>query len=347
MSKMKIAVRSWGAYRDNLDGFGGLELRYTVNYAHFLKSEGHSVHFYDGEKGCDDSFDLALDAPNGKCHLLKAKHHTHNWFSPNITRAAQNPGINGNACYQSGQMLVSDPYRYGYDKATSVEEGLEHNFKHILFLPIAYPDDLMPQNLVPGFDRNTIFWGNKGNFNRNFGAERNMHYVTNGIETLKALVKLNKKADFKMVFALNGFITTTREEWRGEIEDLIGQLKDVRRLDQVTWTQYLSIMAKTKINTHVGGLTSGINECLFTKSVPATPEKFIFFQDVAKEINMMPSAQTATADEIYDAYERLWFDEDYYLHVYEAFQDAFVDHRTAGLRRHWKTAMEKVQEGGV
>lgn len=342
---MKIAVRSWGNYRDNLDGFGGLELRYTVNYAHFLKSEGHEVHFFDGEKGCDSSFDMAIDAPNNKCHLVKAKFHTHNWFSPNTINAARNPGIHNNPCYTSGQMSVSDPYRYGYDKAMGNDGGIEHNFKHILFLPIAYPDDLIPENLVPGFDRNMILWGNKGNFNPEFGSERNMHYIINGIDTLKALVKLNKKADFKTVFILDQYIRTTREEWRGEVNDLIGQLKDVSRLDQVTWTRYVNIMAKTKINTHVGGLTSGINECLFTQSVPATPEKFIFFQDVAKELKIMPPPEVATAEEIYDAYERLWFDERYYLHVRDAFQDAFLDHRTAGLKGHWRVAMEELQGG--
>jgi hypothetical protein len=170
-----------------------------------------------------------------------------------------------------------------------------------------------------------------------------MHYITNGIETLKALVKLNKKVDFKMVFALDQYIRTTRPEWRGEVNDLISQLKDVTRLEQVTWTQYLDIMSKTKINTHVGGLTSGINECLFTGSVPATPEYFIFFRDVAKELKILPNPEVATADEIYDAYERLWLDETYYLKVRDSFQEAFVDHRTAGLRNHWKNAMEELQ----
>jgi len=339
---MKIAIRSWGKYRDNLDGFGGLELRYTVNYAHFLRSEGHEVHFFDDALGCDSSFDFAIDAPNHNCHAVKAKYHTHNCFSPGTINASKNPKIRDHSCYQSGQMIISDPYRYGYDNAMKGE--VEHNFKHILFLPLAYPDDLIPPNLVPGFDRNTIFWGNKGNFNPNFGPEIKMHYITNGIETLKALVKLNKKADFKMVFALDEYIRTTRKEWRGEIEDLIGQLKDVARLDQVTWTQYVNIMAKTKINTHVGGLTSGINECILTQSVPATPEKFIFFQDVAKELKILPSPNVATADEIYDAYEHLWLDETYYLKVRDSFQEAFVDHRTEGLRTHWKKAMEVLQD---
>ena len=340
---MKIAVRSYGHYRDHLNGFGGLELRYTVHYAHFLRSEGHEVYFFDDRRGCDSSFDLAIDVPNDNCGMVKAKFHTHNWFSPSTTSAATNPGIHEGQCYQSGQMIVSDPYRHGYDNAMDAE--VEHNFKHVLFLPLAYPDDLMPKNLVPGFDRNVIFWGNKGNFNSEFGPERNMSYVTNGIDTLKALVRLNKKSNFKTIFILDNYIRGTRSEWKDEIADLIGQLKDVERLDQIPWTQYVNFMAQTKINTHVGGLTSGINECLLTQSVPATPEKFIFFQDVAKELNIMPSPEIATADEIYDAYERLWFDEQYYLHVRDAFQDAFVDHRTEGLRKHWQAAMEELEDG--
>ena len=342
---MKIAVRSYGSYRDNLDGFGGLELRYVVNYAHFLRNEGHEVHYFDDVLGCDSSFDFAIDAPNHNCPTVKAKIHTHNWFSPCTTVAAQNPGICDNQCYQSGQLIITDPYRYGYENAMKSE--VEHNFKHILFLPIAYPDDLMPKNMVPGFERNVIFWGNKGNFNPEFGPERAMYYVTNGIETLKALVRLNKKADFKTVFVLDNYFRETRLEWREEIADLVGQLKDVERLDQVTWTRYLDIMSQTKINTHVGGLTSGINECIFTQGAPATPVEFIFFQDVAKELNIMPSAEIATAGEIYDAYERLWFDESYYLHVRDAFQDVFVDHRTEGLRKHWQAAMEELENGKV
>ncbi len=345
MSKMKIAVRSWGSYRDNLDGFGGLELRYTVNYAHFLRSEGHEVHFFDDNHGCDSSFDFAIDAPNHNCNAVKAKFHTHTWFSPRTANAVNNPGIHGGSCYQSGQMIIADPYKHGYDNA--MKKGVAHNFKHILFLPLAYPDDLIPKNLMPGFERNVILWGNKGNFNPEFGPERNMFYVTNGIDTLKALVRLNKKADFKMIFLLDNYIRGTRSEWRDEVADLIRQLKDVERLDQITWTRYVNFMAQTKINTHVGGLTSGINECLLTQGVPATPEKFIFFQDVAKELNLMPSAEISTVDEIYDAYERLWFDEQYYLYIRDSFQDAFADHRTDGLRKHWQSAMEEIENGAL
>ncbi len=335
---MKIAIRSYGTYRDHLDGFGGLELRYTVNYAHFLRSEGHEVHFFDDTRGCDGTFDLALDAPNLHCHLVKSKFHIHSWFSSVPTDCAKKPEIYDNPCYQRGEMLLSSPYKHSYQNA--LREKDNYNFKHILFIPIPYPDNLLPKNLRPGFDRDVIFWGNKGNFSSEFGPERNMHYITNGINTLKALGKLNKKTSFKTIFALNNYIKETRIEWRDEVASLISQLKEVNRFDQITWTQYLDIMSRTKINTHIGGLTSGINECIFTQSVPAVPAEFFFFKDVAKEMSVMPPTEVSTVEEIYEVYERLWFDEQYYICVRDAFQEAFADHRTTGLRKHWLELQE-------
>lgn len=337
---MKIGIRSYGRDRDNLDGFGGLELRYTVQNAHFLRSEGHEVHFFDERSSVGEDFDLVLDAPRHDCSNIRAKAHLHNWYSPFPDPPLISKEMQDNPCYQRGDFLLSQPYKYGYD--LTVRNMDKYKFKDVLFTPLPYPDDLLPENIVPGFDRNIIFWGNKGNFNPEFGPERGMHYITNGINTLKALVRLKQRVDFQAVFVLDNLIRNTRLEWRDEVESLIGQLKDVVRLEQIPWSQYLAIMSRTKINTHVGGLTSGINECIFTYGVPAVPRKFIFFQDVAKEVDLMPPAEVSTANEIYDAYEKLWFDEHHYNKVRDAFQDAFMDHRTGGLGKQWKTLEEVI-----
>lgn len=330
---MKIAVRSYGAERDRLDGFGGLELRYVVHWAHFLRSEGHEVHFFHENAGCDSSFDVALDAPRHACSHMRSKGHVHNWFLPfenteiDLTEAHNNP------CYTERRFVLSLPYRYGYNSA--LKSPHREKYASVVFLPLPYPDDLIPQGLVPGFQRKVIFWGNKGNFNPEFGPERNPHYIENGLNTLRALVKLNQRAEFTAVFALDSLIRSTRPEWRGEVESLIGQLKDVQRLDRVSWSQYRDIMGQTKINTHVGDLTSGINECLLVKAVPAASEGFIFFQDVVKDLKLMPAATVVTAEQIYDTYERLWFDKQHYARVSDTFQAAFEDHRTPALRRWW------------
>lgn len=339
---MKIGVRSYGTYRDHLNGFGGLELRYTVHWAHFLRTEGHEVHFFDERRGCDSSFDVALDVPRHDCSNIQAKVHVHNWFSPfdnieaSITEAFTNP------CYQEKRFILSLPYRYGYSSAVRPE--IRDRFGKVIFLPLPYPDDLVPPGLRPGFQRDVIFWGNKGNFNSEFGPERGMHYITNGINTLAALVKLSKRCDFKVVFVLDNLIRTTRSEWQSEVESLIAQLPRVERIDQVTWSQYLKIMSHTKINTHVGDLTSGINECLMVGAVPAASRGFIFFQDVARELDMMPPAEQATVSDIYTLYERLWFDSEYYDKVRSVFQEAFQDHRTPALRRHWAQFLAETRE---
>lgn len=340
---MKVAVRSYGTYRDNLEGFGGLELRYTVHLAHFLRNEGHTVSFFDYEAGCGPEIDLAFDAPRERCDHILSKIHVHTRFSPydsikyDITEAHCNP------CYISGRFILSLPYKYGYDAVLAAP--YRDKYAHVVFLPIPYTDDMLPPGLVPGFDRKIIFWGNKGNFNSEFGPERCMHYVDNGLNTLRALVKLNQRADFTVVFALDSLIRTTRPEWREEVEALIVQLRDVQRLDHLPWSQYVRIMGQTKINTHVGDLTSGINECLLVSSVPAASEGFIFFQNVCRELKLMPPAEIATVDEIYAAYERLWFDREHYENVSRAFQAAFEDHRTQAVRKHWNNFLQIIQEG--
>lgn len=337
---MRVGIRSYGSYREHLESVGSIDLRNNIQYAHFLRSEGHEVCFFDENAREVVGFDVVLDAPRERCGHIRAAHHIHSFFFPFDRYSLEIPCALSNPCYHSGQFILSSPYKHGYTKAK--DQLADFNYKHLLFLPLPYPDDLCPVDLVPGFQRDVIFWANKGNFSSDYGPEWNMHFITNGIETLKALVRLNRRANFKTVFLLDHLIRETRVDWRGEVLDLIHQLKDVERLEQVPWSQYVRLMARTKINTHVGGLTSGINECLFTRGVPAAPEKFVFFQDVAAELKILPPAETATADEIYDAYERLWFDEKYYSYVHDAFQDVFVDHRSAGLRKHWQQAIEEL-----
>ena len=338
---MRIGIRSYGHYRDHLEGQGGVDLRNTVHYAHFLRSEGHDVRFFNEAQGID-GVDVVLDAPRENCANICATNHIHSFFFPFSRYSLEIPSVMSNPCYHRGQFMLSSPYRHGYNMAKS--QLSDFKYKHLLFLPLPYPDDLCPANLSPGFQRDTIFWGNKGNFAPEFGQENRYDLITNGLNTLKALVRLNNRSDFRVVFVLDSLIRSTRREWRSEVESLISQLKNVERLEQVTWSEYVEIMSRTKINTHIGGLTSGINECLFTQSVPAVPEKFIFFQDVAEELKILPPAEVATADEIYEAYERLWFDERYYLHIHDAFQDVFVDHRTEGLRKYWQKAMEELED---
>ena len=79
---MKIAVSGHGKGKNNIDGFGGLEHRFGVKWAHFLQTEGHEVHFFDLNTGVDESFALAIDCGVERCDNIKARRHIHGSFKP-------------------------------------------------------------------------------------------------------------------------------------------------------------------------------------------------------------------------------------------------------------------------
>jgi hypothetical protein len=326
---MKIAIASPGVEREHLDGSGALEMRWLVNTAHFLRTEGHEVHFFDTDRGCDESFDLAVGCLIEHCSNIKAKTHIHHSFRPKCLRSSD---VQNTACYQRGEYIYSNPYRKEYLEGLGM---MAQGFKHQqVFLPIPYPDDLLPPNLEKGFTRTQIMWGNKGNFDPALNMETQSHFVTNGIAHLEALILLNKRVDFKITFLLDDLLRKARPEWG--VEPLIAQLKNVERMPFIPWTELVKIMGQCKLNTHAGGLTSSVNEAVFTHGVSVTPENAVHLGVV----HLTRGARETTAAEIYDVYERLWFDEKFYLQIYEVYQDVFADHRTNGLRKYWKNTYD-------
>ncbi len=331
---MKIAVSGHGADKNHIDGFGGLEHRFGVNWSHFLQNEGHEVHFFDLNTGVDASFDLAIDCGVERCDNIKARQHIHGSFKPISLHSTD---AQSTQCYQEGKYIYSSPYRVDY--LNSLGMSSSEGFKHTpVFMPLPYPDDLLPSDIEPGFNRSQIAWANKGNFHPAFTREFNYHLIEDGIKHLKALIKLNQKADFTITFLLDSMIRGTGKEWRGEVESLIGQLKQVERLETLPWRQLVQRLSKCKLNTHVGRLTSSVNEAVFTYGLPVTQPKFVHLSTVA----LIPPVAECTVDNLYDTYERLWFDKKFYYQVSGAFQDHFRDHRTEGVRRAWKNLLQQL-----
>lgn len=332
--KVKVAISSHGANKDHIDGFGGLEQRFGANWAYFLRSEGHEVHFFDINRGVDSSFDLAIDCPIERCDNIRAKQHIHGSFR---AVSLHSTDVQSNQCYQDGRYFYSSPYRVDY--LESLGMAASGGFKHVpVFMPLPYPEALVPENLVQGFVRTEIAWANKGNFHPAFNRDFKYELVEDGLKHLQALVRLNKRAEFKITFLLDSMIRNTNPEWRGEVESLISQLKQVERLETLPWTRLVQLLGRCKLNTHVGRLTSSINEAIFTYGVPVTQANFGHLATVA----LLPPLAECTVESIYDIYERLWFDEKFYYQVQEAFQDHFRDHRTDGVRRAWRALTQQL-----
>ena len=352
---MKIAVRSHEP-TNSVDGYGGLEQRLGVMWGYFLTRRGHDVHYYHERVGCDDSFDLAIDCPcepdrscggtspeiqalHHNVPLIKAEKHIHSSYG---IGPITHPEVTSSRCYQEGKYVLGVPHREQYTAGLStISQG--RTKAQVLFLPLPYPDELMPQGLEKGFNRNGIWWGNKGNFDPVVGPDHHAYeaFMVNGIETLKALIKLNQKVNFDITFLLTARTKAAAAAWPAlQIEELISQLKSVRRLETIPWSQLVQEIGKCKLNTHPAGLTSSIHETIFTHGVPVTPRGSAHMFLKSPGVDLIKDRQGVTADEIYDVYERLWFDEKFYTQVYEIYQESFEDHRSANVEKYWKRALD-------
>lgn len=346
---MKIAIRSHEP-TNGINGYGGLEQRLAVMWGYVLEREGHDVHYYHESVGCDDTFDLAMECPSEPTRSccdspprIRAKRHIHSSYG---AHNMYHPEITISQCYQEGKYILSVPHRQPYTEALGyMAQGSK---AQAIFLPLPYPDELMPQGLQKGFDRTEIWWGNKGNFDAVIHPQHPAYqpFVQNGINTLKALVKLNQKVDFKITFLLTERTKEATSRWpEWGVEELIGQLKQVERLNIIPWTELVQRIGKCKLNTHPGGLTSSVHETIFTHGVPVTPKGSAHMFLRSPGVDLIRDRSDATVEEIYDTYERLWFDEKFYNQVYEVYQDSFTDHRSDSVKRWWKRALEILEIG--
>lgn len=341
---MKIAVRSH-EHTNGIDGYGGLEQRLAAMWGYVLQREGHDVHFFHENIGCDESFDLAIECPSEPDRSCcsspvrtRAKRHIHSSYG---IGSITHPVVLNSECYQSGKYILSVPHRQPYlDGLGQMAQG---NKAQVIFLPLPYPDELMPSGLEKGFNRTEIWWGNKGNFDAVIHPQHHAYqpFVVNGINTLKALIRLNQKVDFKITFLLTQRTQEATSRWpEWGVEELIAQLKNVERLETLPWTELVRRIGKCKLNTHPGGLTSSVHETIFTHGVPVTPKDSAHMFLRSPGVALIRDRADATVDEIYNTYERLWFDEKFYTQVYEAYQESFLDHRSENVKKYWNRALE-------
>ncbi len=203
---LKLAFTAYS--QNHLDGYGGLEHRFSVNWAYFLKEEGEEVHFVPEGAGCDASFDLHWNAPvcsvpDRQCHVVKSRQHLHNYFHFDARSILKHC-----PCVEQGHGYFSNPYIDTFIKMKKLAD--ETGEYTAVFAPIAYPDSWKPAGLIPGFDRNEIMWCNKGSLDPQYGPENAPYYPENSVNLLKALIRLNQKTDFKITFVLDISATPNR-----------------------------------------------------------------------------------------------------------------------------------------
>lgn len=331
---MKIAIRTYGGNGDQVDGFGGGEQRWSANLAHFFHTEGHEV--IRCNEGQDVGCDIFFDASWERCMFSRARAHIHFSFSGTNRGALEFP------CIRSGRCNYANPYRQTHEEGT--QWSVEEPNVNAVFVPQPYPDNLLPSHAqIHGFQRNDIFWGTKDMFHPTFCKPEHLRaggrehvFVQNGLDTLRALIRLQKKVNFGMHFILKHHIDDAPA--RLGVPDLLAQLKNVTYHSVTPWTEVVNLLSSSKFNVPVGGLWGSAPESIFAKSLPLLypRNQFYFGMDI------LPNVNDVTEDQIYDTMERLWLDERAYTEIYDVLQEKFKDHRTDGLRKNLAIVFEKV-----
>lgn len=333
---MKIAVRTYGPMGTEVDGFGGGEQRWTANLAHFLRSEGHDVVRCGegGDTGCEIFFDASWEL----CQHVQAPRHVHFSYFGYTSGMLEYP------CFQTGNCNIAVPYRLAWNDNLKTRYTTEYKFNPIL-IPQPYPDNLLPPGAdSPGFGRPDIFWGTKDNFHPNFAKPdqirkdgREHVFIQGGLDTLRALIRLQKKADFKMHFLLKYQLDQAPP--RLGVPELLDQFKDKQFYNIVPWSGLVEILTRCKLNVPVSGLWGSIPETIFAGSLPLIFPRNQLSGDFG---SILPLPEHADEQDIYEALETLWFDEKIYLKNQELLNDLFKDHRTEGLRHNMKVVFERL-----
>ena len=330
---MRIAVRTYHPH-DGLDSFGGGEQRWSANLSHFLRTEGHEViRCHEGQdSGCDIFFDASWE----RCQFSKARTHIHFSFSGSNKGALEFP------CIQNGTCNYANPYRQTHEEG--IKWSLEEPNINPVFVPQPYPDDLFAAAFqTHGFQRNNIFWGTKDMFHPSFCKPEHLRpggrehvFVQNGLDTMRALLRFQKKVDFHIHFALRHHLNQAPP--RLGVQEMLRQFRNAAYSEVMPWQQLVGYLSTCKFNVPVGGLWGSAPESMAARSLPLLYPRNQFYSDM----NILPNVNDATEDEIYDALERLWFDENAYNEIYDVLQEKIKDHRTGGLRKNLKLVFEKV-----
>jgi len=333
---MKIAIQPIGPDSGKINSFGGGEARWNINVYDILKREGYDVHYL--APGQDEGFDLYLDTSWAFCKQVKSKKHVHFSFGDMIG-GAMLPQARQLECFRKGGCIVSNPYRVGHDRNVALRDEENVDFVPV-FIPMPFADVYKPSLDTPPFDRKEIVWATKGCFTPAFEGDPGYNYIPNNAAlTLRALVKLNQRVDFKINFILSHHLGEAHP--RHNIPELLSKFKDVNKVETAPWTELLKLMARSKLNVPIGGLQASVMESVFATSLPVLYQDSRYYPIVEREICLLPPVREATEDDIYNALETFWFDEKAYKKAWEFYQDSINrDHTTSGWMRNFKEALE-------
>lgn len=336
---MKIAVFLSGTINNGLDSPTSGEGRWGMELARMLAYYGHDIVCYTDPGSASswgvqrplsnvrierfhktqEKFDVALYIPwehqyNGQewetCETLplSAKWFVHCTFSWTLSLPDHN-------CYNNNHVLA---YPYIQENQQFPPSESEGNPYKVFPLPIPLYQNFSPVDLGA---RKDILWSTKDVFHPGWGSVD--HQVPAiGMRVLKAIKRLSDAHDLKAHFLSTGHFNPANSFLSRDLDvmGLVESLPNYELYELLPRDTLMEIMAKSRITAIVSGLLGSFGDSIVSGSVPLCYEGHIY-RNAAKKHDLILNTVTATEDEIFDCFNRLYTDDAFFLEVLADYRD--------------------------
>jgi hypothetical protein len=321
------------------------EGRWSLNWMHILREEGHEINQVCRFPARPETLDWYLNvpwAPNGCCYdgRVNFSNHAHLRYGPikddSFFKAVENEH-SSLRCFQDGTGSIVFGYKNNYYDSLPAWVGADRSYNAGL-MPIPFSDSMFTGEISNSFNRSGIVWMSKEVFHKG-QFERNSYVPDVGLVFLRALSKFSEKVDFDFHFILTG-----QENFPEEAKNILDKL-NTKFVNLLNFTDLLALMSTAKINLGVAGMASSTIDSLFSGAVPLGHVNGFMTDTIREELpeGVLPPARNVTEDQVYNLLERLWFDKKFHRGVSDCYQEEFSVHRKENALRWFYSFVESVK----
>lgn len=321
------------------------EGRWSLNWMHILREDGHDVQQIFDVPPRTERFDWFLNvpwAPRCCCHdnSVNFSHHAHLRYGPikddSFFQAVETEHPNV-TCFRDGTGAIVFGYKNNFYDSMPAWANAERPY-HVGLMPIPFSQSMLQVELAPAFNRTSIAWVSKEVFHVG-QFQRKSPVPGVGLVFLRALVKFSQKVNFKLYFIMTG-----EEQFPEEAKRLLSQL-NVEYVRLLPFRPLLSLLSTVKVNLGVCGMASSTIDSLFVNAVPLGHQNGFMTDTIRTEFpeGVLPGMLDTTEEQVYNLLEKLWFDKKFYRCVGDCYQEEFAVHRKDAALRWFYSFVESVK----
>ncbi len=321
------------------------EGRWSLNWMHILREEGHQLYNVRNVECEGQNLDWYFNTPwagniscfGDKVNYLKHGHLRYGAIKDEIWLNAVEQEHSNIRCLQNGAGNITFGYKNNYFDSLPAWAKAERNY-NIGLMPIPFSDSMLTAPVTQGFDRPNIAWMSKEVFHRG-QFERESPWPEVGLVFLRALEKFSRRVDFKLYFIITG-----EEQFPPEAQELLSRM-NVETVPLLSFRPLLQFLSTIKINLGVCGMASSTIDSLFVRSVPLGHFNGFMTDTIRTEFpqGVLPPARETTEEQVYNLLETLWFDRKFYRSVEDCYQEEFSVHYKPNALKWFNSFVESSQ----